>query len=284
MRLPPPFRCRISRAALALVAGCGSGRGGDTAARPAPAPLAAPAHQEAARATMPPRHRVVVLDPGHGGRDDGAIGPDGTREADLTLAIARRTARALADDPRFDVYLTRDADTWVSLRDRAAFAAEHHADAFVSLHCNAARPDERAWARGIETYSVDAASSEAARRVAARENAMLAEEGEAPTPLLTDLIVAGRNRLSRELAGTLHREVVGDLRAEYGEDAVRDHGTRTALFYVLVETPAPAVLLEVGFITHPVEVRRLRAPHYQRAMATAIAEGVRRWFARQVDP
>jgi len=229
----------------------------------------------------PPRtRRLVIVDPGHGGFDHGAIGTQGTREADIALEIARRTARGLRTELGVEVILTRTRDEFISLRDRAALANTENADLFLSIHANAA-PTSRP--HGIETYSLASASDAAAARVAARENAMAKDWDEDGDPLLGRLLAAGTDRLSRDLAHEVQTSVVRRLRSTYGEAEITDLGTKTALFYVLVSTRMPAILFESSFVSHPGDERRLRTPHFQQVTADSIVEAVGTWFARQKE-
>ena len=221
--------------------------------------------------------RLVVVDAGHGGWDHGAVGTTGTREADIALQIALRTATALRARG-IDVVLTRDTDTFVELRDRAALANAQDADLFLSVHANAA-PGPTAW--GIETYSFDSASDAGAARVARRENTILREqrsEDQRHDPLLARMLVAGTNVLSRRLSREVQAAAVEGLRGSYGEEQIRDLGAKTALFYVLVSTRMPAILFESGFVSNPDDERRLRTPHYQQVLADALSDAVVRWF------
>ena len=230
----------------------------------------------------PPRDRpLVVVDAGHGGFDHGAVGTTGTREADIALQIALRTARGLEDRLGVEVLLTRSDDTFVTLRDRAALANARDADLFLSIHANAA-PGPTAW--GIETYSLDTASDAGAARVAARENTLVREQradlGETD-PLLANLLTAGTNQLSKDLARDVQHRVVSRLQEAYGETQIRNLGSKTALFYVLVSTRMPAILFETSFVSNPGDERRLRTPQFQQLTADALVEAVGVWLERQ---
>ena len=229
---------------------------------------------------LPRNRKLVVVDPGHGGYDHGAIGTQGTREADIALEIARRTATGLEERLGVEVILTRSTDVFVSLRDRAALANTENADLFLSIHANAAFTERQ---RGIETYSLANATDAAAARVARRENAMAREWSEESDPLLGRLIAAGTDRLSRDLAHEVQSTVLRRLRATYGEAEVVDLGSKTAMFYVLVSTRMPAILFEASFVSNVEDERRLRTPHFQQAEADAIVEAVGVWFTRQKD-
>lgn len=228
----------------------------------------------------PKDRRVIVVDAGHGGWDHGAVGVTGTREADVALQLALKTAQGLRRDLGAEVILTRDSDVFVGLTQRARIANDAQADLFLSIHANAA-PGPAAW--GIETYSMDTASDAGAARVAARENAIAWQEGggEEQDLLAAQLITAGTMRLSRELAAHVQAGVCRDLQTVYGPGSVRDLGTKTALFTVLTRTRMPAILFESSFVSHPQDERKLRAPHFQQAMADALVDAVGAWLARQ---
>ena len=229
--------------------------------------------QRTSKTISEPR-RLIVVDPGHGGKDSGALGVSGTHEADIALVLAKRVKKELERRLDADVVLTRDDDRFVSLTDRAAIANALDADLFVSIHANAA-PAPTVW--GIETYYLDGASDKGAARVAARENAVAAVNGPVDG-IVTDLLVSGTNRLSRELATEIQEEVVAGLTEVYGPDQIRDLGVKAAVFAVLVSTRMPSVLFEAAFLTHPDDEMRVRHPVYQQTVAVAMADAVGQWF------
>jgi N-acetylmuramoyl-L-alanine amidase len=227
----------------------------------------------------PARHPplfVAVLDPGHGGEKEGAVSDDGTREKDLTLEIARRL-KARLEKQGARVILTRDADGTVPLPQRAALANAEKADVFVSIHLNAMPGPARQKAHGVETYFLSADASDAsATAVAARENAdRLAGEPEvdrsdAVAGILADLEDTANLSESSRLAYALQDCLVRGVGTE-------DRGVKQAPFYVLAGARMPAVLVELGFLSHPREGRRLRSASYQEALARALAEGIAAW-------
>lgn len=225
---------------------------------------------------------VVIIDAGHGGWDHGAVGVTGTREADIALQLARRTAAGMARQLDADVILTRDKDEFVTLTGRARIANDAQADLFLSIHANAAF-GPGAW--GIETYSMDTASDKGAARVASRENAIARQEGhgEGDDLLAAKLITTGTMRLSKELAAHVQRGVCRRLGTVYGPESVRDLGTKTALFTVLTRTRMPAILFESSFVSNPTDERRLRAPHFQQTIADALVDAVGAYLERQGD-
>lgn len=245
-----------------------------------PAVAAAPPVEEAppvrAVSSEPPRRRLVVVDAGHGGRDPGARGPNGTREKDITLALARRVAALLREDPTLEVRMTRDRDTLIALHDRARLANrwkdEGQPALFLSIHCNA---NESRSEKGFETYFLSEARTADARRVEQFENsAVQYEERSSGDPLgfiLTDL---RQNQYLRESSDW----------AQMIQDALDDvhdgpnRGVKQAGFAVLRGTFMPAVLVEVGFISNRTEEQMLRDPEEQGRLARKLAEAVKRYF------
>ena len=201
------------------------------------------------------RQFLVVIDPGHGGKDSGAIGISGIRESDIAMQISLRTALVLEQNPNISIVLTRNDDRFVSLRDRSRSANNASADLFLSIHANAAESSDL-W--GVETYSLNTSSDAGATRVAARENRVAQEyrkEKIDSNRILASLEVAGTNRLSAQLAGEVQHQTIGRLNLEYQEHQVNDLGAKTALFYVLTTTRMPAILFEAGFLSNPQDER-----------------------------
>ncbi len=214
----------------------------------------------------------IVIDPGHGGRDPGAIGPGGLREKDVTLAIARELAQLLRKRLGCRVRLTRDRDRYLSLEQRTAIANAFGADLFISIHANASRSRR---AQGVETYYLSRASDRAARRLAARENMGREEDLAEMEHILADVVLAAKVEDSRRLARMIQESVVAELSRTYGP--VRDLGVKRGPFYVLAGAVMPSVLVETAFITHPREGRRLADRRYRRRLAEALAAGVERF-------
>ena len=218
---------------------------------------------------------VAVVDPGHGGEQVGARGPGGLREKQLTLQIARRVARRL-ERLGARVILTRTADETVRLEERAALANVQKADLFLSIHLNAMPGRARAWTKGVETYFLSADATDAsAKAVAARENAdrLAGQERDPDDPVAAILESLGNAEALEEssrLAYAIQERLVSRLRAE-------DRGVKQAPFYVLAGARMAAVLVEVGFLSHRREGRRLAQASYQEEVAVGIAEGVDSW-------
>ncbi|HZA49543.1 MAG TPA: N-acetylmuramoyl-L-alanine amidase [Myxococcaceae bacterium] len=212
--------------------------------------------------------RRVVIDAGHGGHDTGAIGRRGTQEKDVTLAVARKVAEILADRG-LEVILTRDDDRFVRLEDRTRIANEAKGDLFISIHCNAAANRR---IRGIETFTLNVASDRYSIRLAARENAQSEKSLSDLQFILADLATRANTEESERLARRVQKSLVGTLARKYSE--IEDHGTKHALFYVLLGAKMPAILVESSFLSHPEEEVRLASKAYQSHLAEAIADGV----------
>jgi N-acetylmuramoyl-L-alanine amidase len=210
----------------------------------------------------------VVLDPGHGGRDTGAVGASGVKEKDVTLDVANRVAPVLATQG-VQVVLTRDDDRFVSLEERTARANAFGADLFVSIHCNASEGRGR---RGIETYVLDTTRDEIAARVAARENATTQAASAELASILGGMRMADEAQRSTRFAQLLERAATTSVQTKYG-DAV-DGGVHTAGFYVLVGARMPSVLFEVSYISNATEEQRLGSVEYRQLLADAIANAV----------
>ena len=217
---------------------------------------------------------LIVVDPGHGGNQEGAASATGWKEKTLALELSMRVRDALEKTVHAQVRLTREKDQLLQLTDRVKWANSQKPDLFVSIHANSMPTKKlRLKTEGIETYVLSAAgSSEQARKVAARENAELPSNakgpgGDALAFILADLQRSETHADSSRLAYLVHEKVIAATGA-------LDRGVQQAPFYVLMGLEAPAVLVEVGFISHPEEGVRLADVEYQTKVAQAIADGV----------
>jgi len=231
---------------------------------------------------VPDSLRIVVIDPGHGGRDPGALGSRGTREKDVTLAIGEALARNLMEEPNFRVFLTRDADTLIPLWKRGELATawkEEHPGVFISIHANAA-PNARS-TRGFETFFLSEARTEHERRVAALENAAQEFEREDEGPgnhsdlsfILTEL----RNLDHQHWSALLAEMIQDQLEAVHPGP---NRGVKQGPLAVITNALMPAVLVEVGFLTHSEEERLLARRTFQEEAAMALGVAVREFFRR----
>ena len=218
----------------------------------------------------------VVIDPGHGGKDPGAIGPSGLMEKDVVLQIATRLKALLQQVPGWQVTLTRDTDVFIPLEERTAIANAKGADLFVSIHANAA---ERTELQGVETYFLDLATDDQAMRTAARENATSLGRMSDLQLILRDLLLTSKRNESSLLAGSVHQTLV---QVPAGGKNGRDLGVKQAPFYVLMGAEMPAILVETAFISNPAEERRLADPAHRTEMAKAILAGIKD-YARTIQ-
>lgn len=217
---------------------------------------------------------LIVVDAGHGGNQEGALGPSGVKEKDIALQIAQRVREALEQSLGARVVLTREKDALMHLSDRVAFANRQKPDLFVSVHANSMPTQrQRAHSEGIETFFLSAsASDDDARKTADRENAespkaVALARDDTLSYILADLQRAEAHVDSSRLAYAVHQKLIASTGAV-------DRGVQQAPFYVLMGVDAPAVLVEVGFISHPKEGKKLSDPDYQDTLAQAIAGGV----------
>jgi N-acetylmuramoyl-L-alanine amidase len=212
--------------------------------------------------------RRVIIDAGHGGHDTGAIGPGGTREKDVALAVVLKLKQRL-EALGLEVVLTRDDDTFVALEERTRMANREHGDLFISIHCNAA-PSKSL--RGIETYTLNTSSNRYSVRLAARENATTERGVNDLQYILADLATKANTGESQRLADRVQRTLVRGLGKGY--KGVRDLGTKEALFVVLLGAKMPSILVETSFLSNPEDELRLASDEYQGALADHIAEAV----------
>lgn len=228
-----------------------------------------------------PRIKIAV-DAGHGGRDPGAIGPAGTYEKDVVLSIAKHVARYLNSTPDFQAVLTRKDDTYIGLRRRTEIAREHGADAFISIHADAA---PRVSAHGGSVYALSrrGASSETARWIAANQNSAITAEDA--------LFLSGaRDQMTRKTLLDLSiRRSISDsislgesiLRRMQGVMHLHKPNVERANFAVLRSPDTTSLLVETGFISNPEEEQRLLTKNHQAAVAKRIAEGVMAYYRKR---
>lgn len=217
--------------------------------------------------------RTIILDAGHGGNDPGTE-HNGIVERVITLQVAKK----LSDELRrmgFTTRLTRSSDQRIDLTDRATIANEAKGDLLVSIHINASTLPET---QGFETYFLDFASSSAAARVAAVENAMADKTLGDMERLMADLMLGARTQESRRLATAIQSGTVQYMRKK--KLAIRDGGLRAAPFHVLLGSGMPGVLVELGYCTNKTEAARLKDNDYLSGLARGIAEGIRNYSTK----
>jgi N-acetylmuramoyl-L-alanine amidase len=234
--------------------------------------------QPAGRRT-PPARRVptVVIDPGHGGADPGAISPSGVYEKDIVLQTAWDFARQLAATRRYRVVLTRSVDEFIPLRDRVARARAWHADLFLSIHADAL-PDTELRGLSVFTLSAQASDREAAA-ISVSENGAdlvggvnLSRQPREVSEILMELT----RRQTSNLSNALARDIVDQLAREV---VLRDHPQRSADFAVLTAPDIPSALVELGCLSNPREDGLLRQRTYQQKLAHGLVRAVEAYFA-----
>lgn len=221
-------------------------------------------------------NKIIVIDPGHGGKDPGAVGQNGQREKDAVLAIGHILADIL-ESRGYKVIFTRDDDTFVELQQRTKFANRKDAKIFVSIHANAVPKERIAYAKGIETYFLSPARDEKAKRIASIENgADMSAMGFDSKNVFLNVFNRGKIVQSQKLAIDVQRAMIAQARKQ--NSGVVDGGVREAPFWVLVGAQSAAILVEVGYISHPQEGQMLMENSYQTKLALGIADGISNYF------
>ena len=194
----------------------------------------------------------------------------GLKEKDLVLDISRRVAKLLQRNGEYEVLMTRNEDRFIPLEERTAIANSHDADLFISIHVNA-HPSRRV--RGIETFYLNLATSPEAEETAARENAVSTRRMAELQDLLSQIMNNSRIAESSDFASRVQSEMVrGVLKTSQGNS--RDHGVKTAPFYVLLGANMPSVLVEVSFLSNQDDAKLLSTSEYRQSIAESIANAI----------
>lgn len=212
---------------------------------------------------------TIVIDPGHGGRDPGAVGRRGLKEKDVTLRIGKMLRDSLRKRTGARVVMTRTRDVYVPLEERTAIANREEADLFISIHVNASRKRK---ATGIESYILNVSEDAESKRLAARENSTTISELSDLEFILSDLISKAKTNDSVVLANIVHTSIIKSVKKKYR--GIKSNGVKQAPFYVLVGTRMPAVLLELSFISNARDEKRLKSSKYLSTMVKGISDGV----------
>src|SRR5262245_18729049 len=220
------------------------------------------------RNAIPLSIKTIVIDPGHGG-EPGAIADSGVAEKDITLDVALRLRRLLQDEP-FEVLLTRDTDRRLSLDKRVAFANEHKADLFISIHVNWMEPHS---VRALETYYVGPTDDPATLKLASRENKESDYSLSDYKQILEKIYVDARRDESRSLARAVQSQLYYSLKPKNPQ--LVNRGVKTAPFVVLIGTQMPAVLVEIACLSNNDEVQLLTKEDYRENIALALLRGIR---------
>jgi N-acetylmuramoyl-L-alanine amidase len=237
--------------------------------------------QDAVKETSkkPGKDIIVVIDPGHGGKDPGASGPNGTMEKDIVLKIAKQLKAMVNEEPGFYAVLTRSTDCYLPLRKRLAIARKNHADMFIAIHADAYHHHH---AEGASVYALSqrGATSEAARWLAEKENESelvgLSSELADKDAILRSVLIDLSQTHTIESSLLIGNKVLQNL----GKLAHLHHPrVEQAAFVVLKSPDIPSILVEVGFLSNPQEENKLVDPSYQHQTAFAIKEGIRHYFS-----
>ena len=224
----------------------------------------------------PHRRLCVVVDPGHGGKDPGAVGPNNLYEKDITLAISKKLARILKDELDCDVHMTRTEDVYLTLRQRTAFANQVKADVFISIHANASVNKS---VRGTETFFLNFSKSAKAVEVAARENDMSLQEVGDLDLILFDLMANSKINESSRLATNVQKAIIQRLKKNFS--GIKDLGVKQGPFHVLLGADMPSILVEAAFISNKREAKLLVNRKFQQHTAEGIVTGVKAYLKEQ---
>ena len=222
------------------------------------------------------RNKVIVIDPGHGGKDSGGVGLNKRYEKIAVLKISKYLKDYLTKKG-YTVYLTRDKDIFIPLKKRTHFANLKKADLFISIHCNIA-PKKYKNLYGIETYYLSPTRNERAIAVARIENKEVKGLNYLDQRVILKFLNKDRIISSHKLAIDVQQNMLSSLRKKYTK--IRDNGVRPGPFWVLVGTQMPSILIEAGYLTHPLESKRLFNPNYQKILAKGIAKGIEEYFRK----
>lgn len=222
-----------------------------------------------------PAGPTVIIDPGHGGEDFGAVGIGGLYEKDVVLDVAKSVEKILVREHGYNVMLTRQYDEFIPLYQRTEIANKNGAYVFLSIHANAS---EKGNLSGFEIYYLDKAADHGSKKLADRENASAQFEGPESDLryMLSDL--SGGHKIADSIA--LAKTVGSGLNAAATAEGFRNLGIKKAPFYVLVGANMPCILVELGFVDHPVEGLRLGDKDYRARLARALALSVTKYLEK----
>ena len=218
--------------------------------------------------------KKIVLDPGHGGKDPGAMA-FGLKEKDIVLDVAKRLSPILKKELGCEVVLTRKDDTFISLEERTALANTNNADLFISLHINA---HTSAKVRGMETYYLNLTTNAEAMRVAARENATSTHQMSELQDILSDIMKNSKIDESSRLAQQVHNSIISEA-DKRGFTDIKNLGVKQAPFYVLIGAQMPAILIELAFISNEKDLGNLKNPTFLEMLTKEITEGIRAYVS-----
>lgn len=216
--------------------------------------------------------RTIVIDPGHGGKDPGAV-YNGLKEKDIVLEISKYLYEYLKADPDLNIHLTRNKDVFIPLEERTAIANKLKADIFVSIHANAAKNKA---ATGLETFVFNVTNDRAALEVAALENQATTKSISDLQGILKDILKYSKLEESVSLAGSVQSCLVKNVKATTKQNL----GVKQAPFYVLVGATMPAILVETGFLSNNDDASKLKSSAYRKKVAKGIYDGIKEYISK----
>ncbi|WP_368031321.1 N-acetylmuramoyl-L-alanine amidase [Arcobacter sp. s6] len=223
-------------------------------------------------------NKTIVIDPGHGADDAGAVGPNKRYEKVINLNVSKNLYNILKQRG-YKVFLTRNSDTFIKVMNRTVLANEKNADIFISIHTNSVPKEKANEVTGIETFFLSPARNERAKRVAAIENKSdIREMSNSSKDVFLESLNRPRITASHKLAIDVQAGLLQSARSKYKD--VNDSGVREGPFWVLVGAQMPSILVELGYVSHPVESKRLYDKNYQQSLANGIANGIDSYFSK----
>jgi N-acetylmuramoyl-L-alanine amidase len=223
-------------------------------------------------------NKTIVIDPGHGGDDAGAVGPNKRYEKIINLNVSKNLYSILKQRG-YKVYLTRNNDTFIKVMNRTVLANDKNADLFISVHTNSVPKEKANEISGIETFFLSPARNERAKRVAALENKSdIREMSDSSKDVFLESLNRPRITASHKLAIDVQAGILQSTRTKYKD--INDSGVREGPFWVLVGAQMPSILVELGYVSHPIESKRLYDKSYQQLLANGIANGVDSYFSK----
>lgn len=224
---------------------------------------------------------TVVIDPGHGGHDPGAVGPSGLKEKDINLKIAKALKEKLEREGRSigirNVHLTRSDDRFIPLEERTAIAKKLKADLFISIHCNASRNKS---AHGLETYILSFTNDQRSLEVAARENATTTKRVSDLKDIIQNYLLNSKIEESQKFAKYVQNSIYSEVSSNY--KPFNNKGVKKAPFIVLIGADIPSILVETSFISNPTEEKRLNSSNYRERIAHGIFSGIKQ-YASEIE-
>ena len=223
-------------------------------------------------------NKTIVIDPGHGGEDAGAVGPSRRYEKVINFNVSKNLYSILKQRG-YKVYLTRTNDTFIKVMNRTVLANEKNADLFISIHTNSVPKEKANEVTGIETFFLSPARNERAKRVAAIENKSdIREMSSSSQSVFLESLNRPRITASHKFAIDVQAGLLQATRSKYKD--IKDSGVREGPFWVLVGAQMPSILVELGYVSHPIESKRLYDQDYQLLLANGIANGVDSYFSK----